>query len=174
MIIICRKIKRSKEGFVLIELVLSILLFSTILVSMSTLFNSTYQSYRSYTERLAFKYDAQIVLKYIEKRIMECNQESIIYYKDKNIFEGRNMDNKILYVDLSGALSYKENTMINFYKPKNEIRVNKNRENNVLNNNIKEIIITEIVEGELIEFEVITNKGNYSKKIRLKFKYQKV
>ncbi|WP_246579310.1 hypothetical protein [Alkaliphilus flagellatus] len=105
---------------------------------------------------------------------MECNQKSIIYYGEEKIFQGRDYNNKIAWIDLSGEISRKQNTLINFYKDKNEIRVNKNNENNVLSNNIKNVIVNELVEGKLVEIEVITNKSRYSSKIKFKLEYTKI
>lgn len=103
----------------------------------------------------------------------EFNQESIIFDNEKNIFQGKNYDNKTIWVNLSGEESSKNNTLIHFHKPRKEIRVNKNDENNVLTGNIQDVIINELVEGQLIEIEVITNKNKYSDKIKLNLKYRK-
>lgn len=104
---------------------------------------------------------------------MEYNQKSIIYHNKDNIFEGKDYNNKTAWIDLSGRLSRKQNTLINFYKDKGEIRVNKNNENNVLSKNIKEVIVNELIEGELVEIEIITYKSGYSSKTKLKLEYSK-
>ncbi|QUH21668.1 prepilin-type N-terminal cleavage/methylation domain-containing protein [Alkaliphilus sp. B6464] len=166
--------KKQENGYILIELIVSISLISIILISISMLFYFTFNTYKTHTEFLEAKNDAQIVLKYIEKRLMECNQKSIIYYGEEKIFQGRDYNNKIAWIDLSGKVSRKQNTLINFYKDKNEIRVNKNNENNVLSNNIKNVIVNELVEGKLVEIEVITSKSKYSSKIKFKLEYTKI
>lgn len=137
------------------------------------LFYLSFKTYKGQTELLESKYDAKIVLKYIEKRLMECNQRSIIYYEEEKIFKGKDYNNITALIDLSGNLSKERNTLINFYKDRNEIRVNKNYENNILSNNIKDVIVNEIVEGKLIEIEVVTNKPDYSSKTKLNLEYIK-
>lgn len=132
----------------------------------------TFNTYKRETKTLEEKHEAYIVLRYIEKRLLECNQESMVYYRDKNLFEGKDYNNKTAYVDLSGRLSTRPNTLITFYKFKNEVRVNTNSENNIISNQIKDILVHEIVEGELLEIEVITNEMDYSRKIRLRLKYR--
>jgi len=171
--VIYSKLKKKENGYMLVELLVSIFLISIILISSSMIFSFTFNTYKNQISILEEKHDAQIVLKYIEKRLMECNQEAIIYHVNDKIFEGKDYTNKTAWVDLSGKLSRKQNTLVNFYKDKSEIRVNKNNENNVLNNNIKDVIVNELVEGKLIEIEVITNKSNYSSKIKLQLDYRK-
>jgi len=171
--VIYSKSKKKESGYMLVELLVSISLISIILISSSMVLNFTLNTYKNQTNLLETKHDAQIVLKYIEKRLMECNQESIIYHREERTFEGKDYNNKTAWIDLSGKISKRENTLINFYKDKSEIRVNKNKENNVLSNNIKDVIVNEIVEGKLVEIEVITNKSVYSSKIKLKLEYNK-
>lgn len=167
------KFKNQDKGFILMENIISIALISIIIISISFLFCFVLNSYKHYIELWQTEHDADITLKYIEKRLREFNQESIIFYSKENIFKGKNYDNKNMWIDLSGKKPLGNNRLIYFYKSKKEIRVNKNNEHNVLTDNIEDVIINELVEGQLIEIEVITNKSNYSKKIKLNLNYKK-
>lgn len=167
------KFKDQEAGYILVEYIVSISLISIILISTSILFYFVFSSYKHHTETWETEHDAQIVLKYIEKRLREFNQENIIFDDKKNVFQGKTHENKSVWVDLSGEISNRTNTLIYFYKAKREIRVNKNNEHNVLSSNIKDVIITELVEGKLIEVEVITGGTNYSSKIKLNLNYRK-
>ncbi len=162
----------KEKGYILIELILSISFIAIILTSISVLFFSSFKTYEHKTKSLNAKHDAQIVLKYIEKRLKEFNQEDIIYDVENKTFKGKRSDNRIALINLSGKLSMKPNTLINFYKNKNQVRINKNSENNVLSNNIEGINVNEIVKGNLIEIEVITKDISYVEKIRLSVNYR--
>lgn len=167
------KLRSQQKGFTLIECIVSIVFIFIIITSIFLLFSFAFNNYKHYIDSRQIKHDVHITLKYIEKRLKEFNQEDIIFDGDKNIFQGKNYDNKSVWVDLSGKKSFKTNTMIYFYRPTKEIRVNKDKEHNVLCGNIGDIIVNELVEGQLIEIEVIADKIEYSAKIKLNLNYSK-
>ncbi len=164
-------LRNLQKGFTLIECVTSIALISIIMTGTFLLFSFVFDSYNHYIDFQQVKHNVHITLKYIEKRLKEFNQESIVFDSDTNIFQGKRYDDKTVRVDLSGEKSFKTNTMIYFYKPKNEIRVNKNGEHNVLSCGIEDIIVRELVKSRLIEIEVIADKAEYSAKIKLNLNY---
>lgn len=144
-----------------------------IIIGTSSLFCLALNNYKHYTGLRQTKHDVHLASKYIEKRLREFNQEDIIFDSDKNIFQGKNYKNEDTWVDLSGKMSLKKNTMIYFYKPTKEIRVNKNRENNVLCGNIGDVTVNELIEGRLIEIEITAYTTGYSTKIKLNLNYRK-
>jgi len=73
---------------------------------------------------------------------------------------------------MSGNRRSNKNTLLYFYKSKNEVRINKDNENNVLAVGIKDIKVTEIIEGDLLEIEVFSNEIDYSAKTILKLRYR--
>lgn len=135
--------------------------------------NSTMKSYSYHTDGLQEEHQVDYTLKYIEKRLREFNQQNIIFDSTQNIFKGKNDIDENAFIDLGGKTSYKKNTMIYFYRSRQEIRVNKNTEHNVLVKQIEDIIVRELVEGKLIEIEVIAAGGEYSNKIKLNLDYRK-
>lgn len=165
--------KNRQKGFTLIECIVSIALISIIIINASSVLSFAINSYKHYTETWQVEHNQQLALKYIEKRLKEFNQESIIFDSKNNIFQGTRHNGQIGYVDLSGKISYNKNTMIYFYKTRKEVRVNKNSEHNVLVSNIDDVIVNELIEGKLIEIEVVINKNKNPYKIRLNLNYGK-
>ena len=165
------KLRSQQTGFTLIECIVSIVFIFIIITSIFLLFSFAFNNYKHYIDSRQIKHDVHITLKYIEKRLKEFNQEDIIFDRQEYI-SGKIMI-KSVWVDLSGKKSFKTNTMIYFYRPTKEIRVNKDKEHNVLCGNIGDIIVNELVEGQLIEIEVIADKIEYSAKIKLNLNYSK-
>lgn len=169
-----KEFKNQQGGFTLIESMISIVLISIIMVGAFLLFSSACNNYKHYIDSLQTKHDVDITLKYIEKRLREFNQEDIIFDSKKNIFQGKNYDNKVVWVNLSGEIPQNRNmTLIYFDKSKKKVGVNKNQEHNVLARNIGDIIVNELVEGRLLEIEVISDRTGYSAKIKLNLNYSK-
>lgn len=167
------KFKNQEAGFTLIESLVSITLISIILIGIFSVFNFTIRSYKNYIENLEIEHGVNYTLRYIEKRLREFNQENIIFDSEKNLFIGERHNGQKAYIDLSGRVSHRGNTLLYFYRATRQVRVNKNQENNVLVGKIDDIIVRELVEGKLIEIEVIASKIKYSNKIELGLNYRK-
>ncbi|AOY77055.1 PilW family protein [Clostridium formicaceticum] len=165
------KIFHSNRGITLVEVLLAMTLFAIILMSLITILTQYISYYRDYHERLAIKQSTRLALNYIEKRIRECNHQQMIYHAESQTIEGQNSMQERVWVDLSGQIRYEENTLLYFNRTTGELRVNKNKEHNVLVRNIKEIIIREIIEGRLIEIEVIAAGLDYSVKTSIRLCY---
>lgn len=166
--------KNRQKGFTLIEVIISIALITIIITATSSLFALATNSYKRYTDTWQVKHDVHTALKYIEKGLKEFNQEDIIFDSDKNIFQSKNCDNKNVFVNLSGKVPRKQDiSLIYFNRPEKRVGVNKNGEYNTLANDIDDIKVNELIEGQLIEIEVVTDKIEYSNKIRLNLNYRK-
>ncbi|MCC5911459.1 MAG: prepilin-type N-terminal cleavage/methylation domain-containing protein [Clostridiaceae bacterium] len=162
---------KNKEGLTLIEVIVSIALLVIIMAILSNFFVSNISYCKDINETLEVKQNAHLALNYIKKRIRELNRSEIQYFSDEQIFKGKDSRGESSWIDLSGKITYKRNTLLYFYKTTGELRVNKAGEHNVLTDHITNIVITELVEGELVEIEVFADTINYSTKTKLKIKY---
>lgn len=163
--------KYNNKGFSLLEIILSMTLFSSILMTFIPFAISNIGMQQQLEDTLILQQNARFALNYIEKRIRECDKQQITYHSQQKLVEGKNETYDTLWIDLSGKKRTTPNTLLYFYRSKGELRVNKNGENNILVEGIKDIIVTEIIEGELLEIEVFSNVIDYSVKTRLKLKY---
>lgn len=162
----------NNRGFTLLETILSMTLFSSVLIVFIPFATRSITMQQELENTLNLQHNTRFALNYIEKRIRECDKQQITYYPDKKSIEGKNDTYNKLWIDLSGNKRMTRNTLLYFYRSRGELRVNKNGENNVLVDGIKDIAVTEIVEGELLEIEVFASRIDYSVKTRLKLKYR--
>ncbi|NLM03582.1 MAG: hypothetical protein GX214_00980 [Clostridiales bacterium] len=163
---------KVKSGFTLLETILATTILSSILIIFIPLCIQNLSMQEDIEKELTYKHNVRIVLNYIEKNIRECDKLKIKYHPDKKTIEGSNDIYKTFYIDMSGNRRSNKNTLLYFYKSKNEVRINKDNENNVLAVGIKDIKVTEIIEGDLLEIEVFSNEIDYSAKTILKLRYR--
>ncbi len=152
----------GEKGFSLIEVLLAISLFSIIIITLLPVCTSHLLVYNKLDNELLMQHNTRFAMKYIEKEIRKCNQKSTIYIPQDRTIMSTNYSGEKTWVDLSGNKRNEPNTLIYFNKGTMELRLNKNKEHNILCSDIKDIIVTEIVEGELLQIEIIANKINYS------------
>ncbi|WP_168198273.1 PilW family protein [Crassaminicella thermophila] len=162
-----KKLYVCKKGVTLIEVMISITLFSIIMISLTTYFLGIINNCNSQMEILKMKQNVRFALNQIDKILRECNQQEIIYYDNMKKFELKNNKDDTVFVDLSGIQQNKFNTILYFNKDKRQLRINKKGEHNVLIDYIKDISIKEIIDNKLIEIEVFSDKIDYSVKMRL-------
>ncbi|AKL95283.1 hypothetical protein CACET_c18350 [Clostridium aceticum] len=165
------KIFCSNQGITLLETILAMTLFAMIMMGLIIILMQNINYCREYQEILATKQNIRLTLNYIEKRIRECNHQEIIYHAETQTIEGKNNLKEEVWIDLSGNIRYDKNTLLYFNRARGELRVNKNKEHNVLAIGIGDIIAREIIEGSLIEIEVIGADMDYSVKTKLRLRY---
>jgi len=141
----------NQQGLTLIETLIAMTLSSIILMIAINQLNLALKSYTTQRNTLKAQRNMQFAMNYIEKRIRELDQNEIIYHGEIQTIEGKDYKQAKAWIDLSGNTRSSLNTLIYFYRDRGELRVNKNRENNVLVEEIKEVTVREITEGALIE-----------------------
>ncbi|SES71240.1 hypothetical protein SAMN05660297_00349 [Natronincola peptidivorans] len=166
------KCRRNNKGLSLIEVILSMSIFCCILLGLISFMMQNITIQHHLVKSLTPQQNTRFALNYIEKRIRECNQQSLIYHSTEKLIEGKNHENETIWIDLSGNKRNHYNTLLYYYAEKGELRVNKNGEHNVLIDEIEDILVTEVIENQLLAIEVFAKTIDYSVKTQIKLKYR--
>lgn len=167
-----RKYILTPNGFTLIEIILAMTLFSIIALTFIPVSISHISFYNHFDSTLFLQQNTRFALNYIEKRIRECNHQSIHYIPQDKTIESQNYSGEKIWIDLSGRKRNNKNTLLYFNRGTGELRANKDGEHNVLYTEIKDIVVTEVIEGELLQIQVIADKIDYSVAVTIKLKYR--
>lgn len=131
----------NKKGFTLLETIIALFIFSVLLLFLLNLFLFSQDLNNNYYNKSDLERDFIFALNYIEKEIATLNKLSLEYIEDEKLIRGKNVLGDQYYIDFSGENRYNQNVLIYFSKETNELRINKNNENNVFLSNIKEVNI---------------------------------
>ncbi|WP_053957114.1 prepilin-type N-terminal cleavage/methylation domain-containing protein [Inediibacterium massiliense] len=145
---------KNDRGFTLIEALLSLTLFSIIIGSFTYFFLFQLKNCNQQLKILNDQQNVHEALWIIQSNLRECNQQQIIYDSQKKVFEIKSRENKIGVIDLSGHKINSRHTLLYFHKSKEELRSNKDHENNVFIENIKKVSVYEIIPKKLVKIEV--------------------
>jgi prepilin-type N-terminal cleavage/methylation domain-containing protein len=157
----------NQRGFTLVEISISIVLFSIIMTAFMSYFIFCVKNCTKQLEVLDDKENLRQALDYIERSIKFCNQEKFIYDETSKTLMGEDLEKNKVLIDLSGKINYEDHVLIYFYKHKKQLRRSINGEHNVLLGEIEDIHVTEIIKNKLLEIEISTENG-LSGKTRLK------
>lgn len=161
---------RKQNGFTLIEVLISLSLFSIISIGILSYYSFNITNCHYQIEILTDQQNIRYALNYIENTIRRCNQKKIIYHADRKTLELEDDIGKTVWIDLSGNNPHNKNILIYYYKDKGQLRSNTNGEHNVLVDCIKEITVKELIKEKLIEIEVFSDNINSSVKGCFKIK----
>lgn len=152
---------RNVKGFTLLEVILVLFLCSLLVSSYISISSQTLTYWQEHIEQVRIHENLQYSLHYIEKNIRQLNQQNIEYFPSIKQIKGENSQGETSYLDFSGRKIDNLNTYLYFHEGYKQLRVNRNRENNVLATNINQVEVKEIIPGKLIEITLssLNNQG---------------
>ncbi|NBG88791.1 prepilin-type N-terminal cleavage/methylation domain-containing protein [Isachenkonia alkalipeptolytica] len=157
----------DSKGFTLLELMLTLLLSSLLILTYATIVLQSVQYWQYHIEQVRVHENLQYALHYIEKNIRQFNQQEIQYIPDMKQIISRNSQGELSYMDFSGENLNQWNTYLYYQKGNRRLLINRKRENNVLAQDIDQLIIKEVQSGALIEVS-ISSKDTQGKEHTLK------
>ena len=154
----------NRKGFTLIELIVSLTLGIVILTVVLNYFSFVYKNIYNKYDHIVHMRNTRFALNYIEKRLRDVDQSTIIYHSNLKAFEGLTSSGVRRWIDLSGYM--RNSAFIYFNRPTRQLRVNMNSENNVLVPFVYDVAVREIGTNNVVEIEVYASEIDYSVKSR--------
>ncbi len=148
--------KLDRQGFTLLELMLTLLLCSFLVLTYTTMVAKSLKYWQYHIEQVRIHENLHYALHYVEKNLRQFNQQEINYVSEIKQIKGENSQGEPSYMDFRGDILHNRNTYLYYQKGKRQIHINRNREHNVLARNIDQLDIEEIVSGSLIKVSIGT------------------
>lgn len=155
---------KNKRGFTLVELIIASAITLVIIATLTNFLSFTYSNTYKKIDEIVHVRNTRFALNYIEKRLRDMDQMTLVYYSDIKAIKGYTNSGFIRWIDLSGTR--RNNAFIYFNRSTKQLRVNINNENNILVSFIEHVEIREIEPSNLIEIEVFASEIEYSVKGR--------
>lgn len=163
----------NNKGFTLLELMLVLLLCSLLVSVYIGVISQAISYWQEHIEQIRISENLQYSMHFIEKNLRQLDQQQITFSSDIQQIMSKNSQGQTSYMDFSGRKIYNINTYFYYYAGNRQLRINRNREHNVLATNIDQVEIREIIPNKLIEvslssFDKQGKKHTIKSKIRIK------
>lgn len=159
----------NNNGFTLLELMLVLLLCSLLVSVYIGIVSQSLNYYQENIEKIRIHENLQYSLHFIEKNLRQLDQQQIEYSSEIKQITSENSQGQPSYMDFSGKKSYYKNTYFYYHSGNRQLRINRDREHNVLAINIDQVKIREVIPGNLVEIS-LSSYDSHGKEHSLKSK----
>ena len=154
----------ASSGLTLIEVMISFALLSLILATTFTFNLFILTQNRAQAEAFQEEQNLRLAMEAIEKRLREMDQQTLTYHPQQQTFKAQmkrpsQPGTMNVWMDFSGLNRNRLNTWLYFHRDSGTLRVNKNKEHNVLHYGIEDVVIEELEPGSLIKVTLTGKPG---------------
>lgn len=168
-----RKTFFNLQGLTLIEVMISFLLLSLLLMTMATSSSFIQKSSQQQMQQLRCEQNIRHGIIAIEKRFQQSNQQRIAYRKDQQLFISELYDEDKdewyrVFFRFDGYHTTRKNTWLYFHRASGTLRVNLNGEHNVLLSGIGLIETDVLLPDRLVRITVHCKETDYQASTTIK------
>lgn len=144
----------NNQGVTLLELILVLLLCSLLVSLYIGIVSQSIHYWQEKIEEIRIHENLQYSMHFIEKNLRQFNQQQLEYFPDILQIRSENSQGETSYMDFSGKIIYHYNTYLYYHAGNRQLRINRNKEHNVLAQNIDNIEVREIIPDILLEVTI--------------------